>query len=425
MSVAETYASTLALFLAAWHAKFEKEGLSEDDMESKTAQSIQHFWKYSRSSRSVSRSAGSRVETDSDDNGTDVVHSASPDAPGLVAALEKIGAKRATLRAGANQDALGQLAAAARLQQRRFPEGVSAHDVQILGVALLGDLFGPPGQKRLVAALKQLYAPQADHTLARALEVMAGAVAERNNQAGAAKVASFASRLGRVVKHDDEEPTTAEGIQIMDTKVKLVRQWQRWSHPAAADKEIASFLDSEGIPARAGVVLASRIVQYVAREAQIDAKKLPKKIYAWKPLAILDDLFGTGVLALAPSSMLTAYSRLRHHKDGLAKEARFRAVVTAAIEELPVLCEICQSCNDSVVQPILASAGQRPMLQADASVPGIRMARSGELDQLQDASLYDLFFTAPARRLPIGSVEELDESDRDDALVKVRARESL
>lgn len=317
---------------------------------------------------------------------------------------------------------MARLRAAARLQARALPR-VAADDLQAIGSVLLGDVFGAGGQKRLAKALAELYGDEADGALCRTLQGVAD-VAARAGAAGgppgSTKLAAFASRLSDAVRHDAPPRTVADDIRMLHTKVELIREWERWSQPDPADRDIAAFLDGEGIPRETGVVLSSRITKYLVKTMGVPAGQLAKKIYAWRPLAVLEEVLGPGVFVLLVKSVSTSYIRLRRRgdEDTATKETKFRAIVAAVVDELPVLLDVCAACYNVVVRDVLASA---PPL-ANLAVPGIRMAVEGDARLLHQTSICDLLDVVAIRRPLVGTVEELtdgegsgaDEDDDDD-----------
>jgi hypothetical protein len=327
-----------------------------------------------------------------------------------------------------HDDALRRLRAASRLQERPLPGAVSATDLHAVGVVLLGDVFGGRGQKRLVDALLELYGDEADRALGRSLQSLAndaapppasppasGAVGR--GRPGLTKLAAFASRLGRVVSYDAPPRTQAEDIRMLHAKVELVREWDRWSQPGQADRDVAAFLDGEGIARGKGVVLASRVIKYLAKTIDTQPNTLAKKIYAWRPLAILEEAFGPGVLALVSKSVGTSYTRLRNDASAATtKETKFRAVVAALVDELPLLLDVCRACDAHVVQAVLARPAQAAPRQAlaDLAVPGIKMAVEGEKRLLQRTPICDLLAVAAVPYPPQGTVQELVDSDSSD-----------
>lgn len=297
---------------------------------------------------------------------------------------------------------------------------MSANDLQSVGAVLLGDVFGGRGQKRLADALLELYGDESDRALGRSLQSLADEsppAAGDGNRPGLAKLAAFASRLGHVVSYDAPLRTEAEDIRMLHAKVGLVREWDRWSQPGQADRDVAAFLDGQGIARGTGVVLASRVIKYLAKTIDTQPSTLAKKIYAWRPLAILEEALGPGVLALVSKSVCTSYTRLRKEDSAVTtKEAKFRAVVAALVDELPLLLDVCRACDTHVVQTVLAHPAPATPTQAlaDLSVPGIRLAVEGEKRLLQHTPICDLLAVAATPYPPRGTVQELADGDSSD-----------
>ena len=67
-------------------------------------------------------------------------------------------------------------------------------------------------------------------------------------------------------------------------------------------------------------------------------------------MAILEEALGPGVLALVLKSVYTSYTRLRNEANAvIIKETKFRAVVAALVNELPLLLDIYRAYDTYVV----------------------------------------------------------------------------
>ncbi|KAK2667879.1 hypothetical protein RAB80_017070 [Fusarium oxysporum f. sp. vasinfectum] len=142
-------------------------------------------------------------------------------------------------------EAFDTLAVARRLQERDFG-----------GTAVLHEVFGGRGQKRLADALTHLYGRRARRYLAE-LDRNAGRVADEIRKGGRATLSSFTLRWAQAVQHDSPDMVTIDDIRLIDMKVSLVREWDRLSSPAAtgSNRDIEDFLAKDGIDANAGLAL--------------------------------------------------------------------------------------------------------------------------------------------------------------------------
>ncbi|KAF4952718.1 hypothetical protein FSARC_12589 [Fusarium sarcochroum] len=148
--------------------------------------------------------------------------------------------------------------------------------------------------------------------------------------------------------------STIDDIRLVDIKVSLVREWDRWSNPAAigSNGDIEDFLTKNGIDANAGLILSTRIAKYLSRKLGFPEGTLAKKIYAWRPLKVIADVFGAGIYVFISRSLFICYNKIRS-TDGIKKEEKFRAMALAVVDELPDLLEICKASYTHVVQPAL------------------------------------------------------------------------
>lgn len=83
--------------------------------------------------------------------------------------------------------------------------------------------------------------------------------------------------------------------------MSLVREWDRWSNPAVtgSNKDIEDFLVKNGIDTNAVPALSTRIAKYLSRKLGLPEGTLAKKIYTWRPLAVMADVFGAGTSPLS------------------------------------------------------------------------------------------------------------------------------
>uniref|UniRef100_A0A0D2YEZ6 Uncharacterized protein n=1 Tax=Fusarium oxysporum (strain Fo5176) TaxID=660025 RepID=A0A0D2YEZ6_FUSOF len=262
-----------------------------------------------------------------------------------------------------------------------------------VGTAVLHEVFGGRGQKRLADALTHLYGRHPRRYLAE-LDRNVGRVADEIRKGGPATLSSFTLRWAQAVQHDSPDMVTIDDIRLIDMKVSLVREWDRWSNPAAtgSNRDIEDFLTNNGIDANAGLALSTRIAKYLSRKLGLPEGTLAKKIYAWRPLTVMADVFGAGIYVFVSRSLFTCYNKI-HPTDGIKKEDKFRAMVLAVADELPNLLEICEASYKHVVQPVLKPllpGNNMQDLSRDLRVPGVQMATDGDLHSLRKTSIPEL-----------------------------------
>jgi len=343
-----------------------------------------------------------------------------PDGDGKPATL--VEALQAKLSCGSRKnhheegdESFDRLAIARRLQDRDFEGRLSSQEICVMGMAVLHEVFGSRGQKRLADALMHVYGQHPRQHLAD-LELNAGKVADEIRKGGQVTLSHFTRCWAQAVQHDSPHISTIEDIRLLDMKVSLVRKWDRWSSPAATelDRDIEEFLVKNGIDR--GPALSTRISKYLSMKLGLPDGSLAKKIYAWRPLAIMADVFGPGSYVFVSRSLFTCYNKVRQ-TDGIRKEDKFRAIVLAVADELPDLFRICDASDVHIVQPTLHNAisdNSTQDLIRDFRVPGIQMATDNDLCKLRKTSISELLGVDMP---PAGPVEELDnarEGDDDD-----------
>lgn len=347
----------------------------------------------------------------------------------LVAALRaKLSCSRLKNHSEEGDEGFDTLAVARRLQERDFGGRLSSQEICVIGIAVLHEVFGGRGQKRLADALTHLYGRHPRRHLAD-LDRNAGRVADEIGKGGPATLSSFTLRWAQAVQHDSPNMLTIDDIRLIDMKVSLVREWDRWSSPAATvlNGDIEDFLARNGIDANAGLALSTRIAKYLSRKLNLPEGTLAKKIYAWRPLTVMADVFGAGIYVFVSRSLFTCYNKIRP-TDGIKKEEKFRTMALAVADELPDLLEICKASYTHVVQPVLKPlppGNSMQDLSRDLRVPGVQMATDGDLYSLRKTSIPELLgvYIPPA-----GFVEELDSvtgGDDDAETTLVRRQSTL
>ncbi|GKU09738.1 hypothetical protein FLAG1_11337 [Fusarium langsethiae] len=290
-------------------------------------------------------------------------------------------------------EAFDTLAVARRLQERDFGGRLSSQEICVIGITVLYEVFGSRGQKRLADALTHLYGRHPRRHLAE-IDRNAGRVADEIRKDGPATLSSFTLRWAQAVQHDSPNMLTIDDIRLIDMKVSLVREWDRWSSPAAtgSDGDIDDYLSKNGIDANAGLALSTRISRYLSRKLGLPEGTLAKKIYAWRPLTVMADVFGAGIYVFVSRSLFTCYNKIRS-TDGTKKEDKFRAMALAVADELPDLLEICEASYTHVVLPVLKPLVQGNNIQdlsRDVRVPGVQMATGGDLHSLRKMPIPEL-----------------------------------
>ncbi|KAG5746172.1 hypothetical protein H9Q70_011137 [Fusarium xylarioides] len=270
--------------------------------------------------------------------------------------------------------AFDTLAVARKLQERDFGGRLSSQEICVIGIAVLHEVFGGRGQKRLADALTHLYGQHPRRHLAD-LDRNASRVADEIRKGSPATLSSFTLRWAQAVQHDSPNMLTIDDIRLIDMKVSLVREWDRWSSSAAtgSNGDIENFFAKNGIDANAGSALSTRIAKYLSRKLKLPEGTLAKKIYAWRPLTVMADVFGAGIYVFVSRSLFTCYNKIRP-TDSIKKEDKFRTMALAVVDEIPDLLGICKASYTHVIQPILESlltGNNIQYLSRDLRVPGV------------------------------------------------------
>ncbi|VTT60131.1 unnamed protein product [Fusarium fujikuroi] len=203
------YERKLKKFFGQWHASLVKKSISEH-----LAYGLaKHFL---------------QASDEEGDSGTDSHHNLGAGAQTSKQGLSG-GDKPSTLTQNhpeEGHEAFDNVAVAQRLPERDFGGRLSSQEICVIGIALLHEVFGGRGQKRLSDALMHLYGQHPRRHLAD-LDRNASSVADEIRKGGPATLSSFTLRWAQAIQHD------SPNILTIDTEVSLVREWDRWLNPAA------------------------------------------------------------------------------------------------------------------------------------------------------------------------------------------------
>lgn len=314
----------------------------------------------------------------------------------------------------AQADDLGRLAVARRIERAGLDDKVSPTELNVVGTVVLGGVFGVAGQRRLADTFLELYSPHSARRMRGILRAGKDTVPEEIQRAGSADLSTFAKQCIAGLAHDYPSDTAVDEIVVMNARVQAVRLWVRMLDSGQDD--ISSFLDNSGVPKGQGLNLATRITKFVSARIGYPEKSMRKKIYTWKPLALLEERLGRGVLALVPKNLAGCYKRLE--QDGRAtKEERFRAIVDRIADGLPALADICAACDRHVVTPILSGEADRFSMTpvGDTAIPAVKMALDGDKKGLYSSGFLELLSVDVS--MPPASIQELTESGEEQGLV--------
>ena len=77
------------------------------------------------------------------------------------------------------------------------------------------------------------------------------------------------------------------------------------------DRDIEEFLAKNDMDISRGPALLIRIVKYLSRKLGLANSSLAKKIYAWRPLVIIVDIFRPGSYVFVSRSLFIYYNKIR------------------------------------------------------------------------------------------------------------------
>jgi len=287
-----------------------------------------------------------------------------------------------------------------------FPE----RDLSILLSIMLVDTFGETGLKNLGCLLQDHVQDRSHNVRAVACELAASQGPMVNTE-----LASLYRDWALIVGIEDINRSRVGQLLLMKVKLNVVRRWDRFKSLSPQERECLSrFLDEEGFPKpddpKAKCSLMSRLGAYMRQMLKLrDARSFTDRIYRWKPLAILVDTFGEGILPLITPKLEEKIRRLKSAGQ-MSKSVKFTAFIRQVSITLPGLTEACQFIDVNVTQPIL-NAKPFPFNTKTVRriLTGAKDVQNSDVNQ-ESATVFELWKVMVAE-----SVQEVADSEQEDA----------
>lgn len=235
--------------------------------------------------------------------------------------------------------------------EKDFPE----RDLSILLSVMLVDIFGKSGLTNLD---RLLHDHGKDHSHNVWAVTCQGAAGQGLPMIDKPELASLYKDWAYIVGVEDASRSCVGRLLLMKYKLNVVRRWDEFKKLSLREQEsLSKFLDKEGFPKpddpKAKCSLITRLGNYMAKLLRLHgARCFSDRIYRWKPLAILVETFGEGILPLVTPKLEVSIRGLR--SDGeMLKIRKFAAFVKQLSKKLPRLSEACLWLDVNVTQPIL------------------------------------------------------------------------
>lgn len=285
-----------------------------------------------------------------------------------------------------------------RLQQHPdlVEDAITAADMRTIGSTLLRDTFGGKATSRIVRAFNEAYSPADQYSVLR-IGSQVNTTSKELRAQGLGDLASFASTWAVAIEAEGGE-SVAKDIQLHSARVWLIQTWDKWSVMSRSDSlAISKFLTEKGFDAERHKTIQSRINSYLADRWQVKREVISQKIYMWRPLAMMVETFGRGVLALMPRTMQTSYKRMQGKKvggpdsmEGLTKEAKLGLILDVLCKEVPGIKKTCEKLDKCLVRPLTGDGSPNCSRPDPVSVKGIELALNGEGKEMERMSLSEL-----------------------------------
>jgi hypothetical protein len=142
-------------------------------------------------------------------------------------------------------------------------------------------------------------------------------------------------------------------------------------------QRLGDFLDKNGVPARQGHTLHTRLVSFMAKDiCQLDSNShFTDLIYHARPAAMLVEIFGDGAVAFIPDTLDSCFRAIGGTKKA-AKLAKLGAAARMLVSLVPGMKEVCEAAHSNIIGPYLE--GRLP-----AETAGTVAASKHDVDMLE------------------------------------------
>lgn len=265
-----------------------------------------------------------------------------------------------------------------------------AQDINILGEILFIDIL-VGAQDRVVTAIKEQL--QKDHLMPviRSASIVSQQV-DKLEKSGQNDIAKFMTHWAMAIESDRRsQRTVAFTVRATRERYNLVKQWISMVELTVEQRSAMSAL-FEAQHINTDKEWTTQLVQFFQKLLQLPSKRaLTDRVYRHKPLKILVDVFGEGILLLIPSSFEKKVQRLS--KQGMAKEEKLSAAARAMAHIFPDIKHMCEKALESIVDPTCNHQPLGPN-KTIRSIQGSIPKRGAELSRiLNDIPILELIST--------------------------------
>lgn len=216
---------------------------------------------------------------------------------------------------------------------------------------------------------------------------------------------SFATELGTLgceklsqlfhiwagLKQSEGLPAKCRDLQTLVAYVELVRVWESFNVKKTQADELSrlqkspkfqAFLDANKLRGR-GIKQQDQLTSFIAQQLQITNKQFTLTVSRYRPLAVLTKLLGNGILGFLPlSGLLRVFGELRGtgHDRG---EVILTSAINIAKSIMPELTQLCDSVQESIIHPILATTPLPP-------TTGLGFLVAGNKTKFDNLSIWEL-----------------------------------
>lgn len=257
-------------------------------------------------------------------------------------------------------------------------------------VTLLGNAFlGKQGTTHLRSIYREYYQSWTKKGSLLAAQT-SGSFATELGSLGCEKLSQLFN-IWAGLKQSEGLPTKCRDLQTLVAYVELVRVWESFNVKKTQADELArlqkspkfqAFLDANKLRGR-GVKQQDQLTSFIAQQLQMTNKQFTLTVSRYRPLAILTKLLGNGILGFLPlSGLLRVFSKLRGtgHDRG---EAILTSAINIAKSIMPELTQLCDSVQESILHPILATKPLPP-------TTGLGFLVAGNKAEFDNLSIWEL-----------------------------------
>jgi len=231
-------------------------------------------------------------------------------------------------------------------------DALTDDDVTTLSTMLLVDIFGKAGwanSQKFIKCVNNKAKSMKGGILHAMVEVEK--LSTKYKEAGEDDIANLVTNWVHVANFEDHNKLNSHTLRI-DFMLRRIAILETWDKLQSEEEQIriAKYFD---IPMGKSWKRKAKtaITDHLAKELGLkDKKQIAKRMYRWRPLALLVKAFGDGILPFLPRSIFARFIKLKASEDGPSKEDKLKIAI-AALQQFPVFQHLCDYSLEKLLVP--------------------------------------------------------------------------